>query len=251
MIRAVVALAAMLALAGEVAAAVVADIARETRWANEVVPQLVVGDAVWLATPQHPRVLALYTKAPAATRNAVIVVHGLGVNPDWNLIGVLRTTLADQGFVTLSVQMPVLAADAPRDDYQALFADAGERLTTAVAWLHDNGYAHVAVVSHSLGAAMVNAWLAQHDERVVDAWVPVGMFVAFASRPREPVLDVVGERDFPEVLAAAKARTAKLPGDGCSASQVIAGADHYFGDAAQRLAASIAPFLERALDGKC
>ena len=95
MIRAVVALAAMLALAGEVVAAVVADIARETRWANEVVPQLVVGDAVWLATPQHPRVLALYTKAPAATRNAVIVVHGLGVNPDWNLIGVLRTTLAD------------------------------------------------------------------------------------------------------------------------------------------------------------
>jgi alpha/beta superfamily hydrolase len=250
-IRAVVALAAMLALAGEVAAAVVADIARETRWANEVVPQLVVGDAVWLATPQHPRVLALYTKAPAATRNAVIVVHGLGVNPDWNLIGVLRTTLADQGFATLSVQMPVLAADAPRDDYQALFADAGERLTAAVAWLHDNGYAHVAVVSHSLGAAMVNAWLAQHDERVVDAWVPVGMFVAFASRPREPVLDVVGERDFPEVLAAAKARTAKLPGDGCSASQVIAGADHYFGDAAQRLAASIAPFVERALDGKC
>ena len=76
MIRAVVALAAMIALAGEVAAAVVADIARETRWANEVVPQLVVGDAVWLATPQHPRVLALYTKAPAATRNAVIVVHG-------------------------------------------------------------------------------------------------------------------------------------------------------------------------------
>ena len=126
MIRAVVALAAMLALPGEVAAAVVADIARETRWANEVVPQLVVGDAVWLATPQHPRVLALYTKAPAATRNAVIVVHGLGVNPDWNLIGVLRTTLADQGFATLSVQMPVLAADAPRDDYQALFADAGE-----------------------------------------------------------------------------------------------------------------------------
>jgi len=151
------------------------------------VPQLVVGDAVWLATPQHPRVLALYTKAPAATRNAVIVVHGLGVNPDWNLIGVLRTTLADQGFATLSVQMPVLAADAPRDDYQALFADAGERLTAAVAWLHDNGYAHVAVVSHSLGAAMVNAWLAQHDERVVDAWVPVGMFVAFASRPREPL----------------------------------------------------------------
>ena len=251
MIRAVASCVAVLALAGAANAAIVADTARETRWANEVVPQLVVGDAVWLATPRHPRVLALYTKAPTATHNAVIVVHGLGVNPDWNLIGVLRTDLAERGFATLSVQMPVLAADAPRGDYEALFGDAGERLTAAVAFLHDNGYAHVGVVSHSLGAAMVNAWLGTHDERVVDAWVPIGMFVAFASRPREPVLDVVAERDFPDVLAAASGRASKLPSGGCSASQVVSGADHYFGDAAQRLAAAIAPFLARALAGQC
>ena len=251
MIRTVASFLLVLAFAGGASAAIVADTARETRWANEVVPQLVVGDAVWLATPRHSRVLALYTKAPTATQNAVIVVHGLGVHPDWNLIGVLRTELPERGFATLSVQMPVLAADAPRDAYEALFADAGERLTAAVAFLRDNGYAHVAVVSHSLGAAMVNAWLATHDERVVDAWVPVGMFVAFASRPREPVLDVVGERDFPDVLAAARTRALKLPAGGCSASQVIAGADHYFGDAAQRLAASIALFLARAFAGQC
>ena len=251
MIRAIAACFAVLAFADAASAAVVADTARETRWANEVVPQLVVGDAVWLATPRHPRVLALYTKAPTATHNAVIVVHGLGVNPDWNLIGVLRTDLAERGFATLSVQMPVLAADAARGDYEALFGDAGERLTAAVAFLHDNGYAHVAVVSHSLGAAMVNAWLATHDEGVVDAWVPIGMFVAFASRPREPVLDIVGERDFPDVLAAARMRAAQLPSGGCSASQVMSGADHYFGDAAQRLAAAIAPFLVRAFTRQC
>lgn len=251
MIRALAACAVIAALAGTATAAVVADTARETRWADEVVPQLVVGDAVWLATARHPRVLALYTKPQATTRNAVIVVHGLGVHPDWNLIGVLRSELADRGFATLSVQMPVLAADARRDDYVDLFPDAGERLAAAIAWLHGHGYARIAIVSHSMGAAMVNAWLAEQDENVIDAWVPIGMFVPMARQPRHPVLDVVAERDFPEVLSLARSRAARLPRDGCSATVTVTGADHYFGDSASRLSAMIAPFIARAMADRC
>jgi alpha/beta superfamily hydrolase len=250
-IRAACLLLAALAAADIACAAASADTARERRWADEVAPQVVVGDPVWLATARHPRVLALFTEPPATTHEAVVVVHGLGVHPDWNLIGVLRTALAERGFATLSVQMPVLAADAARDDYTDLFPDAGERLSAAVAWLRARGYTHVAVVSHSMGAAMVNAWLAQQDERVVDAWVPVGMFVPLAARPRQPTLDVVAQRDFPEVLEQVGARAAQLPADRCSASLTIAGTDHYFGDAAARLAAAIAPFIARALDGDC
>ena len=116
-----------------------------------------------------------------------------------------------------------------------LFAEAGERLAAAVAWLHDNGYAHVAIVSHSLGAAMVERVARPARRARVDAWVPVGMFVAFASRPREPVLDVVAERDFPEVLAARQgARPRSCPATAARRAVSIAGADHYFGDAAQR-----------------
>ncbi len=51
---------------------------------------------------------------PGAAAGGVVVVHGLGVHPDWGLIGGLRTGLADAGYVTLSVQMPVLAATARR-----------------------------------------------------------------------------------------------------------------------------------------
>lgn len=245
-------LLAWVALAGATAvSAAVADAERETRWAEQIVPQLVVGDAVWLQTAHRPRVLAIYSETAAPTRNAVVVVHGLGVNPDWNLIGVLRTALADAGFATLSVQMPVLAADAPRDEYVELFPDAGERLTAATAWLRGKGYSRIGVVSHSMGAAMVNAWLARGAERSIDAWVPVGMFVPFAAPPRQPVLDVVAERDFPEALSHARERAAQLPADGCSAPLAVAGTDHYFGDAAARLAAAIAPFLTRALAGNC
>jgi len=250
--RALCALVALLAAAPALAAGpVTPDLERERRWAEQIVPQVLVGDAVWLATPHHRRVLALFTEPAEETRNAVVVVHGLGVNPDWNLIGELRTMLVELGFATLSVQMPVLAADASREDYGALFPDAAERLDAATDWLRAKGYARIGVVSHSMGAAMVNAWLARRQRAAVDAWVPVGLLVDFAAPPRLPVLDVVAEHDFPEALAAAKKRASVLAGDRCSAPLVIDRSDHYFGGAVQRLARSIRPFLERAFGGNC
>jgi alpha/beta superfamily hydrolase len=244
--------ACLLALASMPAlTAVTADTERERRLAEQIVPQLMAGDAAWLATPHHERVLALYTEPGKPTRKAIVIVHGLGVSPDWNLIGVLRTELADLGFATLSVQMPVLAADAPREDYGALFPDARERLDAAVAWLRAKRYAAIGVVSHSLGGAMVNDWLAKSDATDVRAWVPVGMLVDFAVPPRLPVLDVVAEHDMPPALAASKARARALPRDACSRGLVVAGTDHYFDGSAKRLAKAIAPFLARALEGAC
>jgi predicted alpha/beta-fold hydrolase len=226
------------------------DLARERRWADEVVPQLFAGEPVWLATAHQPKVLALYAQPAKRTQDAIIVVHGLGVHPDWNLIGVLRSDLAELGFATLSVQMPVLAADAPRDDYRSLFPYALERLDAALQWLRAHGYARIGVVSHSLGAAMVNVWLAT-SHPAIDAWVPVGLTVDFEAPPRVPVQDVVAERDFPEALAFAKTRAPELPKDACSSSLAFAGTDHYFANAAHDLATRIAPFLARALAGKC
>jgi len=66
-----------------------------------------------------------------------------------------------------------------------------------------------------------------------------------------PVLDVVAERDFPEAIAAAKERAQRLRKDGCSSSLIVAGTDHFFATATPRLAAAIAPFIERALGGDC
>ena len=76
-----------------------ADYAREKRWADEITPGLVVGDAVHLAQKSGHQFLAIYTEAPQA-RAAVITVHGIGVHPDWALIGALRSGLADQGYAT-------------------------------------------------------------------------------------------------------------------------------------------------------
>lgn len=235
----------------DAAALAVPDDARETRWADEVVPQVVVGDAVWLATAQRARVLALYSEPSGPAKGAVVVVHGSGVHPDWALIGELRSALPEHGYATLSVQMPVLAAAAPRGDYDALFPIAAQRLDAAVAWLKARGHARVAVASHSLGAAMVNAWLVKAPLRTIDAWVPIGMLVPFAATPRMPVLDITAERDFPEALASRALRRKSLPQDRCSASVVIASTDHFLDKAVPRAVERIVPFLDQALAGTC
>ena len=228
----------------------VPDDAREFRWAEEVAPQVVVGEVLWLATPQRAKVLALYTDAPSA-RGGVVIVHGLGVHPDWGLNGALRTRLADQGLATLSVQMPVLDKDASREQYRALYPAAGQRIAAAVRALRERGIAKVAIVSHSLGAGMVDAWLAGPEAMGIAAWVPIGMLVDFTRAPREPVLDVVAGSDFPEVLANAKLRAARLQRDRCSRPVVVPGTDHYFDGATEPLAGVIMPFLDRAFAGDC
>lgn len=247
-----IALYALFALAASaMAAGNGADYAREDRWAQEIVPSLVVGDAVYLATPTRERVLAILTMPSGAAAGGVVVVHGLGVHPDWGLIGGLRTGLADAGFVTLSVQMPVLAATATRDDYAPTLPEAAERIAAAVALLRAKGVRKIAIVSHSLGASMANAFLARPQAPPIDAWAPVGMFGLFAVAPKEPVLDVVAEREIALVSASAPARIATLPKDGCSRQITIAGADHYFEERQKELVAAIAAFLGRVFNAPC
>jgi dienelactone hydrolase len=227
-----------------------ADYAREQRWATQIVPAVVVGEAVYLRTPSQPRVLALYTSvAPPA--GGVIVVHGVGVHPDWGLIGGLRTGLSEAGFATLSVQMPVLAADASRDAYAALLPEAGERIAAAIAFLHDRGVNRVAIVAHSMGAVTADAYLATTVTTTIDAFVPIGMQTVFSAPPRVPVLDVAADNDLPQVRDALPKRAPKLPHDRCSKQIVIVGTDHYMENRQKELVAAIAPFLKRALAGDC
>ncbi len=235
---------------GQLAAAVVDD-TREDRWAQEVVPTVVVGDPVWLATPSRARVLAILTTPSGPPKGGVIVVHGLGVHPDFGMIGGVRTRLADAGYETLSVQMPVLAAGAPREDYAVTLPAAGERLAAAVAFLRARGIARIAIVSHSVGATMTDAFLARPDAPRIEAWVPVGMLIDFSMPPREPLLDVVAESELPEVAAAIPVRAKRLPRDSCSRTLTIAGADHYFGDRQKELSSAIAAFLDRVFGGGC
>ena len=231
--------------AGTVAAA--ADYAREKRWADEITPALVVGDALYLQQASGHQFLALHTPAKNS-RAAMIVVHGLGIHPDWGLIGALRSDLPDHGYTTLAIQMPVLAADAKGEDYAALFDDAGERLAATTAWLKTQGHSRIAIISHSMGARMSNRFLASTPANGIAAWVAIGISsgeFADTAMLKLPILDIYGERDFPQVLQKAEARAAAISKLKGSAQIEVAGSDHYFTGSETALTAHVRRFLDQ------
>lgn len=225
-----------------------ADYAREKRWADEITPSIVVGDTVYLELKSGRKFLALWTPGPQAA-TGVIVVHGLGVHPDWGLISVLRSRLPEQGYSTLSVQMPVLEAEARGEKYPPLFAEAAERLSASVAYLRARGLKKIAIVSHSLGSRMTNYFLNHAGEARVDAWVAIGLVGEF-TRPatfKAPVLDLFGEKDQPAVLEPAGKRAAAIRGIRGSAQMQVAGADHFFSGMEGELVRRVQQFLHARL----
>lgn len=222
------------------------DYAREQKWADEILPAVLSGDPVWLEMASGHKYLSLYTAVPQA-KGAVVLVHGIGVHPDWGLVGMLRQRLADAGYATLSVQMPVLAADAKPEAYLSTFPEASARLYNAVAFLKGKGYAKVALVSHSLGCRMSYRYLSSHDDPAVKGWVALSApGTDDWGRLRIPVLDLYGENDLPQVLGNAKTRAAGLVQTG-SAQTRLAGADHFYEGKDDALLEQVKGFLEKTL----
>lgn len=224
-----------------------ADYAREKKWADEISPAILVGDPVYLDQASGHRFLGIYTAAENA-KGAVVVVHGMGVHPDWGLINALRSNLPERGYATLSIQMPVLAADAKGEAYPPLFPEAAERIAAAVAYLRGKKFEKIAIASHSMGARMADYFFAHSAHPRVSAWIAVGITAPFAAPGRipVPVLDIYGEKDFDFVLQQAPARAQAIQAQRGSAQVSVAGSDHYFNGKEAELVEAVALFLDRA-----
>ena len=227
-----------------------ADYAREARWAEEIAPAVLDGDAVMLALPAGRKFLSIYQNVTAAS-TGVVVVHGLGVHPDWPIINRLRTGLAEAGYATLSVQMPVLAADVRGDAYRAVFPEAAERLRVAVEFLRSRGMKRVAIVSHSLGARMSDHALTAAKLPGIDAWVAVGLSGRYGTPRRNdvPVLDIFGTKDLPAVLGERDARAQHISAIRGSAQMEVQGADHFFEGQEAELVRLVKLFLDQKVGG--
>jgi pimeloyl-ACP methyl ester carboxylesterase len=224
------------------------DYAREQKWADEITPGIVVGDTVNLEQKNKHKFLGIYTEA-ASAKAGVVVVHGIGVHPDWGLIGTLRHRLPDHGYATLSIQMPILAADAKSEAYLPTFPEAVERLELAVAYLKGKGYQRIAIVSHSMGSRMVQPYMARNPPEV-GAWASLGV-PAPIEQPdgattydgiKAPVLDLYGANDLPQVLAGAARRKASL--NAASRQVFVANADHFFAGREDDMVKAVKEFLD-------
>ena len=225
-----------------------ADYAREKRWADEITPAILIGDPVYLELKSGRRFLAVWTPSAKVTAG-VIVVHGLGLHPDWGLINPLRSQLSEQGYATLSVQMPVLAAEERGDQYAPLFPEAAERLAAAVTFVRGKKLKNVAIVSHSMGSRMTNYFLNHPGDSRIDAWVAIGLSGEFTEPAtfKAPVFDLYGERDFAAVLDNAAKRAAAIRGIRGSGQMQVAGADHFFAGMENELAHRVKQFLDSRL----
>lgn len=220
-----------------------ADYVREKKWADEVVPGVVVGDPVYLELKNGHKFLTLFSEARDA-RMGVVVIHGLGIHPDWNMIGTLRTRLAELGYTTLSIQMPVLANDAMAESYLPLFPEASERIGTAVDFLHAKGYKKVAIVSHSMGSAMSHMYVEKNQSELA-AWAALGMGQKLTyTGIHIPVLDMYGENDLPPVLNMAAKRAASLRGNPFSKQVRVARSDHFYNDHEADMVHEVKNFLD-------
>lgn len=223
-----------------------ADYAREQKWADEVVPGLVVGDPVYLQTPRgHHKFLTLFTPA-SDPRKAAIVVHGMGIHPDWGMVGTLRTELADRGFTTLSIQMPIMAADVKSDAYPPTFPEAAERIAEAVGFLKAKGYTQLAIVSHSMGSRMSGVYMAGKPDSSIKSWASLGLPYGDSANLILPVMDLYGENDLPLVLKNAAQRKKSLAAKQ-SAQKVIARTDHFFTGHEPAMVDTVAGFLSETL----
>lgn len=226
--------------------AMASDYAREKKWADEILPSVLVGDPVWLDGPDKHKFLGLYTEAPNA-RGAVILGHGIGVHPDWGLISMLRQNLAEKGYTTLSIQFPVLAADAKTDAYVPTFDDAAARLAKATNFLKQKGYGKIAIVSHSLGCRMSYRYLSGKPDAAIKTWVAISSSGDEDwSKLKLPVLDLYGENDLPAVLQNTKVRAPALKRPG-SAQQRLPHADHFFEGQDGPLLEAVSAYLDQRL----
>lgn len=231
------------------------DYEREARLAEEIVPALVVGEPVKLRTSAGREFLGIHAEVPGA-KAAVVLVHGRNVHPDHEVIGVLRMRLADLGYATLAIQMPVLNAQAQRveDYYPALFPEAVERIGVAAAWLAARGERRIALLSHSMGSWMANEYFDAHPDAPYAAWICMGLTGGYSwatYRSPRPILDVYGSEDLPSVADAAWRRRLTVAAAPEGSRQLrIDGADHRYQGRESALAAQVAAWLDEVLPAR-
>lgn len=247
-----------------------ADLNREKRMADEIVDAILDGDAVFLKAYEH-EFLSIYTEADEpseAVRGTAIILHGRGFHPDWqDAINPLRVGLAESGWNTLSIQMPVLEKQAKYYDYLPLFPEAIPRIEAAIAYAREQMEADktsnksgnkVVLIAHSCGAHMAMAWIETWDakgEQKIDAYVGLGMGATDYQQPMEkpfpfekltvPILDVYGEHDYPGVLRRAPERLQSIEaaGNKKTSQRMVKGANHYYENKGEELTQVINQWL--------
>jgi len=218
--------------------AVATDKDKEKRWESQISDSLLDGEPIKLSDGKID-FLAIDTRAEEPKELGIIIIHGIGVHPDWpELIQPLRVGLAEDGWNTLSLQMPVLNNDAKARDYEPLMKEVPARIDAGIRQMAKEGAKKVVIIAHSMGAQMTNYYLAhkkvykeaQTDTPIV-GYIGIGMNTGntkYLKKIKIPVLDLYGKKDLPGVLESAPMRANASSHNKKYKQLVVKGANHFF-----------------------
>ncbi|MDJ0779537.1 MAG: DUF3530 family protein [Gammaproteobacteria bacterium] len=232
------AIALMLTIMASVTHATESDVGKEQRWAEQVIDGLLDGDEAWLNDGKGHEFLGILTEGDSESGRAVILMHGIGVHPNWpDVIYPLREALLEAEVTSLSIQMPILANEAEAIEYAPLFEEVPDRVEAAIGYLSAAGYRDIALVAHSMGASMLSFYLSRTPDSRAGSAVLIGMGQGQAFKDNIkvmetfglPLMDLYGSEDLDDVLSSAASRMAAGKKGGGSFTQVkVDGANHFF-----------------------
>lgn len=241
------------ALSLPAAAASTSNLKREKTYADQIEKYLVVGDAIRLEA-RGVKFLAIDAKPDQSpARGAVILLHGRGVHPAWGFIDKLRMDLTRDGWHTLSIQLPILDADTPVEQYGPTLPEAFERIDAAIAHLKKSGEKKIILLGHSSGAVTATSYLAGRPANTARAVLLVGLGPGFPpyesikpfAKLQLPILDVSGGKDFPYVLEQLTVRrqASARTGNRQYRQVQIPGANHFYADHYPQMRARVLEWL--------
>ncbi|MCB1828580.1 MAG: alpha/beta fold hydrolase [Gammaproteobacteria bacterium] len=239
------------------------DLARERRIALELEDAILIGSPLRLSA-NGSEFFAIHAESAAAQLlGGVILLHGSGANPNWHdVVFPLRAQLPESGWETLSIQLPIAAADVPEGSDQALIPEAFPRILAALEFFRQRGVENVALVGHSLGAQMGLEYLANDPTQGVKALVAVGLSarrdipvtgtLLALQKVKLPILDIYGSRDIEPVLATVNARAIEARrADNPDYRQLeVPGADHFFTGLDDQLVQRVHAWLQKTVSSR-
>jgi len=233
------------------------DFAKEKRWADQIVDEIMIGDAVWLQADGR-KFLGIYTESTAdQPLGAAIILHGIGAHPNWvDVVLPLRTP--ESGWHTLSLQMPILPNKADYKEYVPLFPEIAPRVNAAVDFLKKKGIKRIALIGHSMGATMAGYYAANDKDESIRLLVAIGAtgnmfkhptldYIQSLKKIRIPVLDLSGTEDLPDVIKTKKlkAQTAEAAGNKRYQQIEIPGANHFLVGKEDELVREVSRWLKK------
>ena len=219
------------------------DLDKEKRWQEQILSSLMLGRNIELRA-DGVKFLALY-QAPSnkQSKGGVILIHGRGAHPAWpDVIEPLRIQLAEHGWHTLSLQMPVLRNQATDKDYEPLMPEVPGRIQAGVDFLKQKGITHIVLLGHSTGATMASYYLAGGGDPSIKSFVIISggpgvpddarmdSMRNFVTLKKLNILDVFGSEDLDYVTATVTKRRSLARKNHINhyASIEIPGADHFY-----------------------